>query len=420
MESIVKTLQSVFPLLIFYPNWAQALFLVTFLLTLLSFAVFVVTYNQASEAQKQAEGTKFADIRLASPPPSSAQRQEPTVGPAEEMESPNAFRSSEFANEFPVIDLKFQNPGKISEMITRLKLLVRDVNVNITPSIEYSLVVADGDLFLELRNFGWGSAREVSVEVDLSPFGSALLTGKVRKIELAELPPAVADANGVFSATKFTVLKKDQLKLTNVPQTLRVQQTNEVAKANEKSFWALQHKIESNGLHGLNAHVTYSDQYGKNYSETVTIQRIERSVYDNKNIYYGPRGFMYVEYDRGIRYSLIAPSASYNFLVDVEKPHEISELSVAHEVPAGGFDRLAVTVGATKSSLLRFQFEFVTNTGRTVLSPHMSIEIWNPRNTFVNVEGGKRVNNLLPSKNAREEPYDVNALKASRSRSWGY
>ena len=281
--------------------------------------------------------------------------------------------------------------------------------------------VDNGNLLLVLRDFGWGSAKDVSVDVDLSPFESSLLIEKTRKLKLHELLQYGFGPDHIFTSTAIILVRKDEITFDRVPQTLRAPQLKKQSRANEGVFWKQQEVIRSNGLHGLNARISYVDQNGRSYTETVVLSRIQRGAYDNRNIYYSSAGFSYVDYDNGIRYSLIPPSASYNFLVDVDRPNEIQELSIAHEVPPGGFDRLSLTVGATKSALLTFLVEFSTSAGRTFVSPEMAIEIWNPRNTFVNVVGGARVGDVLPSKDASESaPYDVQSLKAKRSRTWGY
>jgi hypothetical protein len=135
MESILKTIQSIFPLLGFYPKWAQALFLLTFLLALLSFAIFVISYNKANEDQKQSENQPATKLIEAFSAEHAPFLQLPVAAAPQKIESPTILRSPQFANDFPLIDLKFQNTGKSAEMITRIKLLVRDVKIDIAPSI---------------------------------------------------------------------------------------------------------------------------------------------------------------------------------------------------------------------------------------------------------------------------------------------
>jgi hypothetical protein len=162
MESILKSLQSLFPLVTFYPAWAQLLFLATFILFLVSFASFVILYNGAATRREHADNqpaTKLIDIgsRSKSTPLSASSA---SVGNStNSTDTPLAFQSAEFANSFPVLDLKFQNPGKKPELITRIRMLLLDAMLDATPAIEYSLEVDSGDLVLAIRNFGWGDAR---------------------------------------------------------------------------------------------------------------------------------------------------------------------------------------------------------------------------------------------------------------------
>jgi hypothetical protein len=256
--------------------------------------------------------------------------------------------------------------------------------------------------------------------VDLSPLAPALHVAATKKVELDVLPQATLGPDRRFTSVVFPLAKKGDIDIAALPNSFRAPAAIERSRENEAAFWRHQETIKSNGLHALGLTATYTDTTGRTYTDKVDVVRIQRGAYDTRNIYVGQAGFEYVEYDNGIEYSLIPPSACYNFLVDVDAPAKTDEISVAHEVPPGGFDRLALTIGASKSAMLRFQLEFETNTGRKVASPEITVPVWNPRNTFASIHGGTRVSNFAEVRESRRQPYDLKAQRDMRSRGWGY
>jgi hypothetical protein len=422
MESILKSLQSLFPLVTFYPQWAQLLFLTTFILSLISFASFVILYNDAATRCKNADNkpaTELIDVgtslKLTSSAPST-----PGGSIMDPTASLLAYKSEEFANSFPVLDLKFHNAGKTPELITRIRMLSLDVDLDITPAIEYSLEVDSGDLVLAIRNFGWADARSFVGYIDLSPLERALRLTTVKKIEVDALPQAIRQNSGQFTSIMVPLIEKSDIDSASLPNGLRKPPAIVRSRENEAEFWRLQKTIETNGLSTLRLTATYADTAGRSYTDEIDVVRVQRGAYDTRNIYFGEDGFEYVEYDRGFLYSLLSPSASYNFLVDMDAPARADEISVAHEVPPGGFDRISLTIGASKSAILRFRLEFETNAARKISSPELTIPVWNPRNTFASIRGATRVSEFAEVRDSSRKPYDLKAQRDIRSRSWGY
>jgi hypothetical protein len=299
-------------------------------------------------------------------------------------------------------------------------MLLLGVELDITPAIEYSLAVDSGDLVLVIRNFGWADAKVFIGHIDLSPLEPALSLAAVKKIELDVLPQAILQNSGQFTSIVVPLVEKNDIDPASLPNGLRTPPAIVRSKENEDEFWRLQKTIEENGLHALRLTATYADMVGRTYTDEIDVVRVQRGAYDTRNIYFGEDGFEYVEYDRGLLYSLVPPSASYNFLVDMDAPARTAEISVAHEVPPGGFDRISLTIGASKSAMLRFRLEFETNVGRKVSGPELTVPVWNPRNTFASIRGATRVSDFARVRDSSRKQYDLKAQRDIRSRSWGY
>ena len=66
---------------------------------------------------------------------------------------------------FPLIDLKLKNSGNDVAYLTKLEIDVVDVRVNPVPILEfYMSSTKERDLLLQVKNCGWGPARDVCIE----------------------------------------------------------------------------------------------------------------------------------------------------------------------------------------------------------------------------------------------------------------
>ncbi|WLE96061.1 MAG: hypothetical protein QTN59_15405 [Candidatus Electrothrix communis] len=407
MESILKTIQSVVPLIAYYPTWAQVLFSLTFILILSSTAVFVLQYNDSSVAQKRAESapkTQLAGIGV--------------TDNSSYVDVSNVIQSKEYLNDFPVLDLKFHNQGKTSELITRIKIKTIEVEIDKTPSLEYSIEVVDGDLVLLVRNFGWGDAKNFKANIDLSQFDHSLKIENSLSIEKKVIQQSIISEEKKLSSNIFTILRKEEVLVNMLPVNLVRPLPPESSERDD--LFKFQNIIKKNGITPIQLVATYESNDGVSHKDEMKVVSIERGAYDNKRIYFSDDRFEYVGYDKGVRYSLISPSAIYNLMVNVNDPAIDDEISVAHEIPPGGFDRFGLTIGANKSATLKIVLQFDTNNRKKIETPEFNIQIWNPRNTFYSLRGGEKSSMLSTVRESRIEPYDVGELQERRTRSWGY
>lgn len=150
---------------------------------------------------------------------------------------------------------------------------------------------------------------------------------------------------------------------------------------------------------------------------------MQHGAYDWRKIYFTKKeGFQYISYDLGVVCSLLSPSCTYNFLIDPEKERDFQSLSVAHKIDSRDFDRVFLVVGATKSGFFKIQFTFITSKMRELKSQVINLQIWNPRNTYFSLRGGKDSNIITSEKNLieRNSPYNIEGLKKGKNKSWGY
>jgi|ERR1051325_1059049 hypothetical protein len=353
------------------------------------------------------------------------------------MQVPNVYHALEYGNDFPALDFKFENPSDTPELITRIIANVLYAKPDISPSLEYSLECQDGSLMLFIYNHGWGDAKKFTAEVDLSCFGTSL-GGKTKALLSQENIEGGLMKDGYLLPAKLELINKNEVREALLPQNFKAPDEWKRHDKNGLSYWEMGTMFfRDSSIPPLPANVTFEDEEGNKYSEVPQLAREQHGAYDWRSIYFSAEeGFVYVHYDGGVRYSLIFPSCVYQFLLEPDQSPSHYEISVAHDIPAKGFERIWLVVGAKKSGFFEVNFTFLTNRGREVVSPNINLHIWNPRNAYFHHQRKSRLGDdsidIDSQQNNISSPledkylasgvkhYDIRRLKDKKNKSWGY
>lgn len=359
------------------------------------------------------------------------------------MEPPLQFRADDRYNTFPALDFKFRNPGDGSELITSVKLIVESCTVDCAPAMEYCLTCQDGDLFLTVYNHGYGPARAFRAEVDLGEFADVANRDVPVVHECGQIVDGARTANGLYQSHDFCLIQKDEINAS------RLEQLKSDPATKEPGFpLGATEAEEENGIAvgAFNARFSFRDDSGLSHEEEYRVAHVKRGAYGSPYIYLTESGFQYGKY-RGAWFSLIPPSCEYQFLIDPDDRKDEYQISTAHAVQPGEFERIWIVVGAKKSAFLELRVVILTDKKRKVVSPPINLHIWNPRNTLVNSGSfqtrnaythpgiglvwpgdqdrgrrlsGQSLTQISASTQGELEAYDVEVIKKTRYWSWGY
>jgi hypothetical protein len=221
---------------------------------------------------------QLVDIGTPSAPSSAPARASDQADRSLSIEQPRVRASAEVGNDFPVLDLKFHNPGKKSELITRIRLPTAEARLDKTPSLEYSVEAVDGDLVLVVRNFGWGSAKDFRGDIDLSQFSSAIRARQLTHIEAREIPEATLTADRRFMAATFVLVRKNDVVSEQLPVHLKAPSTAAPERLNDDEFWKYQELIKINGVQHMRLTAHYAAEDGTVHTDNVEVARVQRGV----------------------------------------------------------------------------------------------------------------------------------------------
>ena len=67
---------------------------------------------------------------------------------------------------FPTVDFKFQNTGSATALLWQFAVCISRAEIDPTPAFDSNVDVQDNRVQVELKNLGWGAARNLQVQID--------------------------------------------------------------------------------------------------------------------------------------------------------------------------------------------------------------------------------------------------------------
>lgn len=340
---------------------------------------------------------------------------------------------------FPALDFKLKNDNSRTIEITRVNLVVSNVSIDHSPVLECSLACKDGDLYVVILNYGWGGASEFWGSVDVSSLFNTQRAGQLVEIQSQTIPTA-ADEN--FGMTPRQALFAPPPMLRR--KVFKILSHAEVdPETVHQDFKLEEEQIERRSADPENRHLWYAGdpllqreirfsgefRYGSidsncRIAESIEIRRVQRGLYDLRNIHYFANRFEYINYDPTICAKLTAPSCVYHFLLKPEDGPRVYERSVLHEIAPGELDRIWLVLASEKSAIYDLHCSFLTTAGEMVESVRLRIHIWAPLNS--EVKFAQALNeisfpvNYRSGKSLELPVYDVQSEKARKTRVWVY
>jgi len=334
----------------------------------------------------------------------------------------DVIRSAEFLNFFPTFDFKFYNGSRFEMLISKVELQIRSCAIDLRPCMEIELICdKDGNLCIQVNNYGWGNARQFHIKVDLSRISQklGLFEGSL------EVVPQTTFKGKQASGSRLYLVRAGQLQDSEVNAEIRAPA---LIPAKEREYGR-----PAGGVVSLPGAWTYTSESEERYRDSSEIERIQRGAYDWSVISFKDGRFIYVPYDDGIRYSLKYPSVSYHALLDPGNDNGRIEISTALTVPPKSFERAYFTLGSTKSASASLDIGFYASSG-SILKQRVDLEIWNPRNSYFSrstdlggmgvhliheIEGEKLKNSILNSYSGKMR-YNVDDFRKKPTIVWGY
>lgn len=286
---------------------------------------------------------------------------------------------------FPALDFKFHNQGSRKDLLTKVVIDVHRATVDYTPILGSVISCDDGDVVLYVSNNGWGDAEDFRCEVDLEPFGAAVQSRTV----LVTAPKIPAEAD---SASTFVLVSHQQIDTSAMPSGLRKEEHRLPGPATSRyrePYLVPPDREPRGGIESLSSKYTYMSIDGRSFSER---QDIRTHLYTK--IYLQGTRFECVSYDPGIMASVLPPSCRYHFLLDPDQGARRYEKSIAHEVRPDEYERIWIVVASKKSAHYELKCRFFSSSGRTIESPGLQLDIWNPPSHAYLLRYGRELNEI--------------------------
>jgi len=240
---------------------------------------------------------------------------------------------------FPSIDFKFRNTGNAVAFLWEFSLDIIDIKVNIEPVLSFdSYIDNSGNLVIEVKNTGWGDAKNVHVKI---------------KNEIL---------NSCFSENECEF--SGEIK-SNERKEIFLFNGNRVANK-------LNQKIDQ-----ISVVCSYSDEDNNEYTDEYYVR--------GKKMEIGENGFQEIHHPP-IRHQMAPSDEIYITYVDPDKLEKEIPYPISRKILSGDVERFHIMVGSNKSCKVSLRFVFKVDKSEIITSEVFEISIYNPIGSELNSE----------------------------------
>jgi hypothetical protein len=241
---------------------------------------------------------------------------------------------------FPLIDLKLKNSGNGVAYLTKLEIDVENVSVNTTPILEFYIASTDQhDMLLQVKNCGWGPARDVCIE--------NLHDDKLRKH--LKLKQKDYFWRGEIEAGKAIDIL--------IPKSTII-------------------TVSSGPISGSPGFITYADSTGKEHAFQF---RYSPYPFEEYVINLADAGFEVRHHDYA---RAREPSARYNVILPTEPTKYLKGFDISHEIAPQQTERFQVVAASEKSADFHLVVRVRYDRDKIVASQTVKLSVVNPNSLW--------------------------------------
>jgi hypothetical protein len=294
---------------------------------------------------------------------------------------------------FPVIDFKFRNSGAGAALLSKYHIEVLDSEINVSPYLKFDWSlnesrqsrnersISSPTLEINVRNFGWGEARSLSVLIK-NKMLSDLFDSKKRSIEV------VHDDNKI-SAFVFDIktirrdifLRHAALNLAEHEVSRKSEYGSHEMYRGSSAYQTVSQLSEAKTPFVLIDKIPLDwrclDVCGRSYTGQESVS-FDRSMQNGSAIIITEDAFTFVEGDYVLA-CMMDSGPTFCALIDPDKGAHVRSYAISRRIGAGDVERFQVLVGATKSCSLKIRLAFDVDGENRVQSKVFELNIENRR-----------------------------------------